>query len=83
MQKLLTFFSKNTCELDFVLTRTINILTTNELFNYALNNWALVCRKCMNGMFKDFTEFVISTAINYIVVLSLQINGPPEPHIWH
>ena len=25
------FFSKNTCELDIVLTRTINILTTNEL----------------------------------------------------
>ena len=30
MQKLLTFFSKNTCELDILLTRTINILTTNE-----------------------------------------------------
>ena len=29
--KLLTFFSKNTCELDIVLTRTITILTTNEL----------------------------------------------------
>ena len=25
------FFSKNTCELDIVLTRTVNILTTNEL----------------------------------------------------
>ena len=25
------FFSKNTCELDIVLTRTFNILTTNEL----------------------------------------------------
>ena len=25
------FFSKNTCELDNVLTRTVNILTTNEL----------------------------------------------------
>ena len=34
------FFSKNTCELDIVLTRTANILTTNELFklNDALNN---------------------------------------------
>ena len=32
LQKLLTFFSsKNTCELDSVLTRTANILTTNEL----------------------------------------------------
>ena len=25
------FFSKNTCELDIVFTRTVNILTTNEL----------------------------------------------------
>ena len=25
------FFSKNTCELDILLTRTVNILTTNEL----------------------------------------------------
>ena len=25
------FFSKNTCELDVVLSRTVNILTTNEL----------------------------------------------------
>ena len=25
------FFSKNTCKLDIVLTRTVNILTTNEL----------------------------------------------------
>ena len=25
------FFSKNTCEFDMVLTRTVNVLTTNEL----------------------------------------------------
>ena len=32
LQKLLTFFfRKNTCELDIVLTRTINILNTKEL----------------------------------------------------
>ena len=31
------FFSKNTCELDIVHTRTVNILTTN---NDASNNWA-------------------------------------------
>ena len=30
-EKLLTFFSKNTCELNIVLSRTVNILTTNEL----------------------------------------------------
>ena len=34
------FQQKNTCELDIVLTRTVNILTTNELVNNALNNWA-------------------------------------------
>ena len=31
LQKLLTFFSKNACEFDTVLSRTVNILTTNEL----------------------------------------------------
>ena len=31
LQTLLSFFSKNNCELDIVLTRTVNILTTNEL----------------------------------------------------
>ena len=31
LQKLLTLFQKNTCEFDIVLTRTVNILTTNEL----------------------------------------------------
>ena len=25
------FFSKNTCELDIVLTRTVNVFTTNKL----------------------------------------------------
>ena len=30
LQKLLTFFSKNTCELNIVVTRTLNILTNNE-----------------------------------------------------
>ena len=31
LQKLLKFFSKNICELDIVLTSTVNILTTKEL----------------------------------------------------
>ena len=30
LQKLLTFFQENNCELDIVLTRTVNILTTYE-----------------------------------------------------
>ena len=31
LQKLVTFFSTNARELDTLLTRTVNILTTNEL----------------------------------------------------
>ena len=31
LQKLLTFFQQNTCELSIVLTRTVNILITNEI----------------------------------------------------
>ena len=31
LQKQLTFFQKNTCELDIVLTRTVNILAPNKL----------------------------------------------------
>ena len=30
-KKLLTFFQQNTCELDTVLTRTVNILTMKDL----------------------------------------------------
>ena len=30
------FFSKNTCELNIILTRTVNILTTNELVQLAM-----------------------------------------------
>ena len=37
-----SFFSKNTRELDTVLTRTVDSLTTNEQANDALNNWALI-----------------------------------------
>ena len=33
---LLTFFSKSTCKLDIVLTRTFNILTTNELIKLTI-----------------------------------------------
>ena len=36
MQKLLTFFQQNTCELDIVLTRAVNILTTNELIKLTM-----------------------------------------------
>ena len=35
------FCSKNTCEFDIVLSRTVKILTTNDFVNEALNNWAL------------------------------------------
>ena len=36
LQKLLNYFQKNTCELATVLTRTVNILTTNELINLTM-----------------------------------------------
>ena len=40
------FFSKNTCELDIVLTRTVNILTTNELVKlmmlWTTGPWSLI-----------------------------------------
>ena len=39
------FFSKNTCELDIVLTRTVNILTTNEIVKLTIlwttGSWTL------------------------------------------
>ena len=31
------FFSKKTCELDVILTRKVNILTTNELVKLTLS----------------------------------------------
>ena len=40
------FFQQNTCELDIVLTRTVNILTTNELVKLTMlwttGPWLLV-----------------------------------------
>ena len=37
-------FSAKITELDVLLPRTVNILTTNELvYDDALKNWALVC----------------------------------------
>ena len=51
------FFSNNTCELDIVLTRTVNILTTNEFVkaNNALNNWALIVNERVNSVHPDKT----------------------------
>ena len=43
LQLLTLFFSKNTCEIDIVLTRTVTILTTNELVKltmfWTLKHW--------------------------------------------
>ena len=42
------FFSKNTCELDIVLTRTVNILTTFDSLCWGLTTrqplWVILCR---------------------------------------
>ena len=51
------FFQKNTCELDIVLTRTINITTTNELVKLT-TLWTTEPRrfaenKCLNQKFLD------------------------------
>ena len=59
-------FSKNTCELNIVLTRKVNMLTTNQLIKLTmlLSNWALVAseklatqkeRICFQG--EDFSPF--------------------------
>ena len=37
------FFSKNACGLDILLSRTVNILTTND----TLNSWAQIFRRKM------------------------------------
>ena len=42
------FFCKNTCELDIVLTRTVNILTTNKLVKLMML-WTTGPRKCTFG----------------------------------
>ena len=63
---LLTFFSKNTCELDSVLTRTIIILTTNELVKllmlWTTGPWMLQGGSC-------YTE------VQYTVKLLLSVSG--------
>ena len=74
LQKLLTFFfSKNTCEVDIVLTRTVNILTSNELVaNDTLNNWAVFFKKehlvwsCVYPVLKNVTDISVDgKASNY------------------
>ena len=47
------FFSKNTCELDIVLTRTVNILTTKELVKLTML-WTM-------GPDRFFTIFINKT----------------------
>ena len=51
------FFSKNTCALDIVLTRTFKSLTTND----ALNNWAQDFNCVLQSMYT--TKY--STCLSY------------------
>ena len=48
------FYSKNTCELDIVFTRTVNILTTNELVNLTMlwrtGPWCFVFQKAESDL---------------------------------
>ena len=58
------FFSKNTCELNIVLSRTVNILTTNELIKlmmlWTIGPWvATFCKSCLplqNTLFHILTR---------------------------
>ena len=51
------FFSKNTCELDIVLTRTVNILSTNELVKlttlWTTGPWSPYCERGKEGAVKE------------------------------
>ena len=57
MQKLLAFFSKNTCELDIVLTRIVNILATHELIKLTM--------PCTTG------PWLLNKALNALLLQSL------------
>ena len=64
LQKLLTFFSKNTCDLDVVLTRTVNGLTTNKLLKLTMLWTAGPC------LFSVCLQlFVISLSVCFISIL--------------
>ena len=58
------FFSKNTCELDIVLTRTVNILTTNELVKLMML-WTTGPRwqesACMTGSFLNLKNYSVKS----------------------
>ena len=49
------FFSKNTCEFGIVLTRTVNILTTNELVKlttlWTTGPWTFTSQVCRNVLY--------------------------------
>ena len=60
------FFSKNTCELDIVLTRTVNILTTNKLVKLT-TLWTtgpgIIIRPCLSHEIQDLLFLFISRLI--------------------
>ena len=75
LQKLLTFFNKNTCEFGIVLTRPFNILTINELVKlttlWTTRPWCLFT----SGIFFIFVLFVLILTFgrgSNIVIISLR-----------
>ena len=65
------FFSKNTCESDFVLTRTVNMLTTNDLVKLPMfwitrpwSLWKQLCIKVTRTLRKQIPEKSTSTLQN-------------------
>ena len=61
LQEFLTFFfSKNTGELDIVLTKTVNILTTDEFFKPTLF-WK-------TGLFSKTTTFLLILFVDWMLI---------------
>ena len=61
------FFSKNTCELDIVLTRTVNILTTNELVKLRML-WTTEPKSSSSPIGAKITTIVLNYHYNYDLI---------------
>ena len=82
------FFSKNTCELDTVLTRTVNILTTKELVKLmmlwktgpSIFKWAIAPdKRCIQAVFVLFLHKYINCGYSLEVPWQCISNDYPQP----
>ena len=76
LQKLLTFFSKNNCESDIVLTRTVQILTTDKLVKLAMLWTTGPWTKC-NAISYENTQKSFETLSIYIFKIFFHILNEP------